>query len=391
MRILQVAKYIPLGEMTGGQVRTLGVATALSKFAEVDLLALGSYETASIVDGASPYRRIITVPAFNFLSHKMGMVLNFLQGASLQSCKYINSSHAHTLLSSVYDVVHAEELAPMAWILRAVSSASRPLIYSAHNYEGALASDGTRSRRLFRRIVTPLEEARVTQEEHKAIRNASGIIYVSEKDFLSLHGPVPSPGIVVPNCPSSRVSKLPPVNSQTIVCIGCLGWWPNEDGALWFMTEVLPLLKRYQPGANVVFVGSLPNERLRRAARAAQCLLHGDVPNVLPYLRQARAIFVPLRSGGGTRIKIVEAWASGVPVVSTTCGAEGLNAQPNKDVLLADTAEDFAAALDRVISDEQTYLSLRESGLARAEEFSWCRFSESLCRLYHSVLHETHV
>jgi glycosyltransferase involved in cell wall biosynthesis len=111
-----------------------------------------------------------------------------------------------------------------------------------------------------------------------------------------------------------------------------------------------------------------------------------DVPDTLPYLHRARAAIVPLLEGGGTRLKIVEAWAAGVPVVSTPLGAHGLGCVDGVDVLLAADVSAFADALHRVLEDDALYSRLRESGLRRAEALRWTRLTPVLEGLYASRL-----
>jgi glycosyltransferase involved in cell wall biosynthesis len=133
---------------------------------------------------------------------------------------------------------------------------------------------------------------------------------------------------------------------------------------------VLPRL-RQQVGCVIRFIGSLVPAALASDLAAAGCAVHADVDDVLPFLHRARAVFVPLRTAGGTRLKIVEAWAAGVPVVSTPLGAAGLDAVDGMDVLLAADARQFADALQRVIEDDGIYIRLRENGLRRAATLRW--------------------
>jgi glycosyltransferase involved in cell wall biosynthesis len=177
-----------------------------------------------------------------------------------------------------------------------------------------------------------------------------------------------------------------PDGSGEALCVACFGWEPNVEGARWFLGEVLPLLRSQGPGCTVRFVGSAIDSSLRAAIRAAGCAYEADVPATLPFLQRARVAIVPLRSGGGTRMKIVEAWAAGVPVVSTALGARGLAAADGADVLLASEASAFAAAMRAVIEDDSLYERLRANGLARVAELRWGNFAPLLEELYTSLV-----
>ena len=142
--------------------------------------------------------------------------------------------------------------------------------------------------------------------------------------------------------------------------VGTLGYYPNADGALYFCREVLPLIGP----AQVTIVGSRPPAILRSLAGEAGISLAADVPDVAPYYAAARAAIVPIRAGGGSRIKILEAFAYGVPVISTAIGAEGLAVEDGRHLLIADSARDFAAAAQRLLGDRD--LARRLAGEARA-------------------------
>src|SRR6185503_7113005 len=135
------------------------------------------------------------------------------------------------------------------------------------------------------------------------------------------------------------------------VFTGSMDWYPNEDGILYFADTILPLIRRECPDAQVTVVGRDPSARLRAAASGRGVRLTGTVEDVRPYMSDAAVYVVPLRVGGGTRLKIFEALAMGKPVVSTTVGAEGLPLVPGKHYLRADEPADFARAVVALLRD----------------------------------------
>ncbi|HRX90254.1 MAG TPA: glycosyltransferase [Steroidobacteraceae bacterium] len=137
-----------------------------------------------------------------------------------------------------------------------------------------------------------------------------------------------------------------------IVFVGSMDWMPNEDGIRWFLVEVLPRVRDTQGNAKLIVVGRSPSAGLRElAARSSVLEVTGTVPDVRPYLEDAALSIVPLRIGGGTRLKIYEAMAMRVPVVSTSIGAEGLPLRHGEHLLLADTAQEFANAITGLLGD----------------------------------------
>jgi polysaccharide biosynthesis protein PslH len=161
--------------------------------------------------------------------------------------------------------------------------------------------------------------------------------------------------------------------SDEIVFIGSMDWMPNEDGVRWFVREVLPLVRQRVPGAKFTIVGRDPTPMVRAlASEAPGITVTGTVPDVRPYIERAAALVVPLRVGGGTRLKIFEAMAMGRPIVSTTIGAEGLPVTHGQDILIADDAPSFAAATADLLRDPKAGDKLGDAGATIVRSrFAW--------------------
>ncbi|HKP86869.1 MAG TPA: glycosyltransferase [Blastocatellia bacterium] len=158
-----------------------------------------------------------------------------------------------------------------------------------------------------------------------------------------------------------------------IVFTGSMDWMPNEDAILYFIEKILPRLASSHPQVTLTVVGRNPGERLKALAESnAQVKVTGRVDDVRPYIDKASAYIVPMRVGGGTRLKIYEAMAMGKPVISTTVGAEGLPVRDGKELLIADQPEDFARAVIGVLDDARLASRLGEQArsLVRAR-FGW--------------------
>jgi glycosyltransferase involved in cell wall biosynthesis len=172
--------------------------------------------------------------------------------------------------------------------------------------------------------------------------------------------------------------------------LGSLDWRPNQDAARVLLTELLPAVRARAPRATAVLVGRRPPEWLRALAAATPgAELHADVPDVRPFLARCGFLAVPLRIGGGSRLKILEALAAGTPVVSTRVGAEGLELTPERDLLLADTPDELTRAALRAIARPDDLADTADSGRRQVlGRYSWELLAERLDAVWHSVAHE---
>jgi glycosyltransferase involved in cell wall biosynthesis len=158
-----------------------------------------------------------------------------------------------------------------------------------------------------------------------------------------------------------------------LVFIGSMDWLPNIDGVRYFVRDVLPLIRRRRPGCTFGIVGRTPVAAIAALPQQDRNIfVTGTVPDVRPYLWGSAVSIVPLRIGGGTRLKIYESMAAGVPLVSTTIGAEGLSVNPPKDIRIADSPDAFAGqCLDLLDNaDERWRLATAALNMVRSK-FSW--------------------
>ena len=158
-----------------------------------------------------------------------------------------------------------------------------------------------------------------------------------------------------------------------LVFVGSMDWMPNIDGAVWFVNEVLPLIKRKVPGCSLAIVGRTPGREVTELAeREPGIRITGTVADVRPWLWESKVSIVPLRIGGGTRLKIYEAMAARTPVVSTAVGAEGLDITPGENILIADEPEAFAEACVRLLNDGNERRRLADAAWQHVEtKHSW--------------------
>jgi glycosyltransferase involved in cell wall biosynthesis len=204
---------------------------------------------------------------------------------------------------------------------------------------------------------------------------------VSEPEKAFFERVAPGRVDLVPNGLLVReyIPRLRPVSEPTLLFVGSLNYSANTDAVLYLLRSVLPRLRRRD--ATLSIVGLAPPAVVFEAARHSTLATEvtGYVASVEPYFQRARILVVPLRYGGGTRLKILEAFAYGVPVVSTSVGAEGLGVRHEREVLLADDPVSFAREIDRLLDDDALAAQLATAGRKLVERrFDWHQIGRDL-------------
>ena len=266
----------------------------------------------------------------------------------------------------------------------------RPLLRKAderHRHRPGVAGSALSfARKAARDLYLMLDQYRWLRAERTLMRRADSILVASEEDVFSRHA---HKMVVVPN---GFQAHGPPVGSPhvrtppTVAFWGALSYRPNRDGVQWFLADVLPRLVEQIPDVRVLVIGG--GSELLCLPDDSRVVVTGFVEDLSLFLSQADVAVVPLRSGSGTRIKIIEAWANDIPVVSTSLGAYGLGAIDGDNLLLADDAPAFADAVALCLRDGAVRDRLIEHGAARARALSWSTiekdFSQHLVRVAES-------
>ena len=254
--------------------------------------------------------------------------------------------------------------------------ASCPLVLFEHNVEHLIWRRLARVEgRAWRRALLEVEWRKMRRHEAAACRRARLTLAVSEEDRARLAELAPGArvaavptGVDVDYFHPNGISERP----AGLVFVGSMDWYPNEDGVLHFLEAVFPRIRREAPGVTFTVVGRNPSARVRAAAALHGVQVTGTVDDVRPHVSRAAVYVVPLRVGGGTRLKIFEALAQGKAVVSTRIGAEGLPLVPDRHFVQADQPDDFARAVVSLLRDPARRRALGEAGRRLvAERFAW--------------------
>ncbi len=306
------------------------------------------------------------------------------------------------LTEQTYDLVQIEQVHLIGYLPIIRECRSRPLLVCDwHNIESELMDRYGRHTRSFARKLYAIRTAHLIKNvERRLLTECDAHIVVSKRDESKLRALAPEARVhIVENgidvarysdCGELAAPTLLGSSQQMrkdIVFVGSMDFHANIDGATYFCKEVWPRIHALVPELRLMVVGSSPAAEVRDLARAPGIVVTGTVEDVRPYYRGALAAIVPLRIGGGTRVKILEAMAAGIPVVSTSVGAEGLAVNAGINVLFADTPEEMTRVLMELYHSHEMWRRLSEAGreLARTR-YDWSVIGSSLYRMHRALL-----
>lgn len=267
-----------------------------------------------------------------------------------------------------------------------------PLVLFEHNVEHHIWRRLAGSeRRPWARLPLAGEWRKMRMYERQACRMANLTLTVSRHDQRALQQLAPGSRIeAVPTGVDTDyfVPSSGPQQACHLVFTGAMDWYPNEEGMRWFLSTIWPRVRADFPEVTLTVVGRNPAPAFRAFADAEGAYVTGTVDDIRPHVWPATVYVVPIRIGGGTRLKIFEAMAMGKAVVSTRVGAEGLPIRPETHYLCADSAADFAAAIGRLLRDVQKRARLEAAGRRLVvQHHSWPHVAADFETRLRSVLH----
>jgi len=411
MRVLHFAPRVCWPLDTGAKLRNYHLARVLAERSQVTLLAFSDHDEAPrelpqepLAPLENPYHQIITVKrdaAYTFAKMVRGLwgrtplpVLNYTTASMKQALEDL-------LNTRDFDVVQVESIHLMAYLPIIRAARKQPLVICDwHNIESELMLRySKREPNLLRRAYAGKTARLMSEFERRATREFDAHVVVSERDALRLRALNPGARVfVIENgvdtahysdalieTDASSPRNVPRKNR--IVFVGSMDYHANIEGAVKFAREVMPRLRAHQPDLVFTIVGRNPSREVRELAQNPGIEVTGTIDDVRPYYRKAVAAVVPLNVGGGSRLKILEAMAAGVPVVSTTLGAEGLNVEHDKNILIADTNDELIEAIVRVVESEEQRKQLVGAGRALvSSRYDWSTLGANLFEIYRQLL-----
>jgi sugar transferase (PEP-CTERM/EpsH1 system associated) len=343
-------------------VRPLNFLRELSRRHEITMLATaGERETEGLAE-VQPYCRHVRLVPLRLTSSLRRCAEAAIQGKPLQAAvcqsSALDQSLAETLAEERFDLVHIEHL--RAVDLSARIPAELPKVFDSVDCISLLLERTLHSSySAFQRLVAALELHRTRAYEARVLRRFEHVTVTSADDARALNALEPEARIsVVSN--GVDLEYFEPLEATrehaTLVYLGKMSYHANATAVQYFAREILPLVRQRRPDARLRIVGSKPTRAVRALANDPGVEVTGFVPDIREPLGRASVAICPVTVKVGVQNKVLEAMAMGVPVVSTRLGVEGLQAEPGRDLLVARTPAEFAAEVERLLSDP----SLRE-------------------------------
>ena len=377
---VKASKLFPVD--TGGKIRSVNILRRLAKTHELTLISYYGGQRDPDYEAALPREFPRAQVVWTGIADAQGLrgVLDYayrlprLEPYSISKFTHpaVQKLVASQLSSGQIDVGICDFLHPT---MNFPQRLPIPCVLFQHNVEAALwrrmAATETNP---IRKISYTLEAVRMSRYERRTLARFHHIIAVSENDRQQMLEMDPTCEItVVPTGVDTQEFQVAPPSSITpprVVFTGSMDWEPNIDAVEYFCMQIWPRVLGEFPDAIFQIVGRHPFAKVQRlASKSVQ--VTGTVPSVTDYLRDATVVVVPLRIGGGTRLKIYEAMAMGKALVSTSIGAEGLTFQNGRDLLLADDATAFAEAILLLLRDAQARRRFEVAAAQLAAQFDW--------------------
>jgi len=398
MKVLVLSPWFPSPPFGGALIRVYQTLRYLSRRHQLTLLApisrVPSAEHLAVLTDLC--ERVIPVP----VSDRPAAVLRRMASGLARGLPLIQGVHRDRRIAGQlraltsahdYDIVHVEHSFMAPYLASISPQSGARTVLSMHNVESLRFRRELQTARGARRLALLTDSVLFDSWEERAVRRFDGIATVSalEEAWARVRAPS-TPIAVVPNGVDTDyfVPTATAPASRALVFAALMNYPPNIDAAVWFCDAVLPLIIARHPDVRFRIVGDKPTPQVLALARRPGVEVTGRVPDVRPHMAEAPVVVVPLRSGAGTRLKILEAMAMGRPVVSTRLGAEGLQVTDGVHLLLGDTPAALAAHVSAVLERPDLGAALSNAGRRlTTETYDWRSCLTSLDELFDRVTH----
>ena len=370
--LLLLTPQFPYPPHQGTTLRNYNLIAGLARHHEVHLLSFGdpAASRGTPLDDLCRTVQVLPPPERSTLQRVQGLAFSRLPDMAqrLPSAAFQDALDG-TLAREDPDVVEVEGIELAQYLFQVADrrgSARRPLlVFDDHNAEyvlqqRAFETDIRQPRRWIGAAYSFVQWQRLKGYERRACHAADRVVAVSETDAAAIRrldaglDPVVVPngvdiGFYAADVPALEDGAGP--GPLDLVFTAKMDFRPNVDAVLWFAQAVLPLIRKQSPGTRFWVVGKDPHPRLAPLAADPGIVVTGWVEDVRPYIAGAALYVIPLRIGGGTRLKVLEAMAMGKPIVSTALGCEGFEVEPGQELAIADTPDEFATTVLALLQD----------------------------------------
>lgn len=367
----------------GGKIRSYQILKELAKTHQVTVFTF----YAEHADDEHPhleqeFEKAICVPLHIATDRGLGEMATFARNTfsswphtvSKYCLPEVRTRLRHLLAQDTYDVIICDFVVAAGAIPWDVDC---PKVIFTHNVEALIWKRHYEvSRNPLWKLVAWGEYQKMAAFEKNFLQKSDHVLTVSEADSNFFHRFVDSSKMTVISTGVDTNFFRPDSSKEVphrLVFCGSMDWMPNEDGVLYFVRSILPLIRKAVPDVEFTVIGRRPSEKLRAAIGSEPGVqFTGRVEDIRPFVHEGSVYVVPLRIGSGTRLKIFEAMAMGKAIVSTTIGAEGLPVNDGSDILLADTPEEFAKKVISLLGDPAQRRRLGETARELVEQrYSW--------------------
>jgi glycosyltransferase involved in cell wall biosynthesis len=396
--LLFLCQTLPYPADSGVAIRTYNVLRILSSAFDITVLCFYRRKGAELPDprpGLAKLGEFCRVEAFPMpQEHSVArLAWNHLQGVARDRvyAAFSYESRAYTrrltelLGTRHFDLAHVDCMVLCRYF---ALLGDVPVVAVHHNIESALLERRALVEHGWRRAYLSHQARLMEREERRWCARAALNVVVSEADRARLRTIVPeAPCAILPNGVDT-VGFRPGVGREDgMIYVGEMGWFPNQDALQYFCDAILPRVRAAGEQAPVRWVGRASEATRQTYRQRHDVELTGYVPDIRPLVRDAACYVVPLRVGGGTRVKILDAWAMGKAVVSTSIGCEGLAVEDGRNILIRDDPDGFARAVCAVLRDGPLRQRLGAEGRRTVEhQYGWEQIGASMLRAYAALL-----
>jgi polysaccharide biosynthesis protein PslH len=397
MKILWVKAGGLVPPDTGGKIRSYNIVRELARAHSVTLVSFHAEQP----DDRHPqlnelFDHVVSIPLklpapkgiTEFFAYARNLLLREPYGIAKYCRSEVRQKLRRLLREHRFDVIVCDFVIAAGAIPWDVPS---PKVIFTHNVEAVIWKRHYEvARNPLWKALSWLEWKKMQAAENKYLQLADQVLTVSENDRAEFSSFLERTRLtVIPTGVDTQFFQPAPAPEQadSLVFTGSMDWLPNEDAILYFAEQILPSIRAQVPGVSLSVIGRKPSRRLQElAARESRIQLTGWVEDVRPHLARGAVCVVPLRIGGGTRLKIFEAMAMGKAVVSTSIGAEGLPVRDDENILIRDEPSAFANAAVSLLKDPARRARLGRKARALVEEnYSWRQVAKGFAAVLANV------
>ncbi|MFQ3262052.1 glycosyltransferase family 4 protein [Reinekea sp.] len=390
MKVLWVSHFSPYPAKGGAFQRSFNMLRELSKYHDIDFVSLASKSTLlstyqseqkGVAEVTTALNQFVTVKSISIIgarARKLNKFINVIR-STLQFKAYDELFYSHPIFSAAikeslsqnsYDVIYVDTVG----LMRSIPNVGLPVILNHHNIESEMLSRRASKAGIIGKLIYSLEAMKMKRIERKYAPSVQLNITCSELDSKRLQKIAACKAECIPNGVDmsyfKRTSCYDISEVEGIIFIGGLDWYPNADAMEWFASDIYPVIAESIGEIKVDIIGRGTVNGLSRLASSNKSVkAHGFVDDILPFMEKASVYVCPIRDGGGTKLKVLDALAMGVPLVAHPVACEGINVTDGKDVLFASTPIEFAKQINRIINEKGLGEKLSQNGIDLIDKY----------------------